>query len=151
MFPNMFGCLLITGVYKWNLSIYLSCESKVGSYINIYPIYMIVGLFCLSVLIILLPILYCSCWIIFISIVSFMCSGLVGGVYFAETLNKILARNWRSFATQNYFDPYGIFLSALWSGPLLFIAIIILVSICNHLIIRLYIVSFILFLFFRVS
>ncbi|KAL5778948.1 hypothetical protein ACOSQ2_009685 [Xanthoceras sorbifolium] len=63
----------------------------------------------------------------------------LGGVYFAESLNKILGRNWKSFATQNYFDPYGVFLSVLWSGPLLIFAIIILVntlfSLC-HLIVR---------------
>ncbi|CAH9076431.1 unnamed protein product [Cuscuta europaea] len=52
----------------------------------------------------------------------------LGGVYFAENLNKILAANWESFARQNYFDPNGVFLSVLWSGPLLVIAIIILVN-----------------------
>ncbi|KAJ4701168.1 transmembrane protein 18 [Melia azedarach] len=52
----------------------------------------------------------------------------LAGVYFAENLNQFLSRNWKSFATQNYFDPHGIFLSTLWSGPLLFIAIIILVN-----------------------
>ncbi|KAJ0086935.1 hypothetical protein Patl1_07862 [Pistacia atlantica] len=53
---------------------------------------------------------------------------VVAGVYFAEYLNRILDKNWRSFATQNYFDPHGLFLSVLWSGPLLVIAIIILVN-----------------------
>ncbi|OWM68479.1 transmembrane protein 18 [Punica granatum] len=57
----------------------------------------------------------------------------LGGVYFAERLNKILGDNWRNFATQNYFDPHGIFLSTLWSGPLLVIAIIILVNTLFHL------------------
>ncbi|KAL9446302.1 hypothetical protein AB3S75_014050 [Citrus x aurantiifolia] len=52
----------------------------------------------------------------------------LAGVYFAENLNRVLGSNWKRFATQNYFDPHGIFLSALWSGPLLFIAIIILVN-----------------------
>ncbi|KDO83944.1 hypothetical protein CISIN_1g031229mg [Citrus sinensis] len=52
----------------------------------------------------------------------------LAGVYFAENLNRVLGSNWKRFATQNYFDSHGIFLSALWSGPLLFIAIIILVS-----------------------
>lgn len=52
----------------------------------------------------------------------------VGGVYLAERLNRILASNWKSFAGQNYFDANGLFLSVLWSGPLLVIAIIILVS-----------------------
>ncbi|RAL37872.1 hypothetical protein DM860_000566 [Cuscuta australis] len=63
----------------------------------------------------------------------------LGGVYFAENLNKLLAANWKSFAKQNYFDPHGVFISALWSGPLLVIAIIILVntlfSLC-HMIVK---------------
>ncbi|XVF29966.1 hypothetical protein REPUB_Repub16aG0016700 [Reevesia pubescens] len=50
------------------------------------------------------------------------------GVYFAESLNRFLGYNWKKFATQNYFDPSGVFLSALWSGPLLTIAIIILIN-----------------------
>lgn len=52
----------------------------------------------------------------------------LGGVYGAERLNRILAVNWKSFARQNYFDSHGIFLSTLWSGPLLVISIIILVN-----------------------
>ncbi|KAG8389696.1 hypothetical protein BUALT_Bualt01G0005600 [Buddleja alternifolia] len=63
----------------------------------------------------------------------------LGGVYLAERLNRFLAGNWKSFAGQNYFDPQGLFLSVLWSGPLLVIAILILVntlfSLC-HLIVR---------------
>ncbi|KAL0282802.1 UNVERIFIED_CONTAM: Transmembrane protein 18 [Sesamum angustifolium] len=63
----------------------------------------------------------------------------LGGVYLAERLNNYLAGNWKSFAGQNYFDRNGLFLSVLWSGPLLVIAIIILVntlfSLC-HLIVR---------------
>ncbi|KAE8682320.1 putative Malectin/receptor protein kinase family protein [Hibiscus syriacus] len=50
------------------------------------------------------------------------------GVYFAESLNKFLGGNWKEFATQNYFDPSGLFLSVVWSGPLLIIAIIILIN-----------------------
>ncbi|XP_024020375.1 transmembrane protein 18 [Morus notabilis] len=63
----------------------------------------------------------------------------LAGVYLAERLNSLLGKNWKSFASQNYFDPNGLFLSVLWSGPLLFIAIIILIntlfSLC-HLIVR---------------
>ncbi|POO00221.1 Transmembrane protein [Trema orientale] len=63
----------------------------------------------------------------------------LAGVYLAERLNNFLGKNWKSFASQNYFDPNGLFLSVLWSGPLLFIAIIILIntlfSLC-HLIVR---------------
>ncbi|XP_071925772.1 uncharacterized protein [Coffea arabica] len=52
----------------------------------------------------------------------------LAGVYLAEWLNSILANNWKSFATQNYFDSHGLFLSVLWSGPLLVVAIVVLVN-----------------------
>lgn len=63
--------------------------------------------------------------------------GAVAGVYFAENFNRLLSENWKSFAGQNYFDPSGVFLSALWSGPLLVIAILILVSV-HHFAIKLF-------------
>ncbi|KAD3337471.1 hypothetical protein E3N88_32991 [Mikania micrantha] len=50
----------------------------------------------------------------------------MAGVYFAEQLNTVLRENWKSFAGQNYFDRNGVFLSVLWSGPLLVFATIIL-------------------------
>ncbi|CAM8995881.1 unnamed protein product [Rhodiola kirilowii] len=52
----------------------------------------------------------------------------LAGVYFAENINAILSSNWKSFATQNYFDRQGIFLSTLWSGPLLLNSVVILVN-----------------------
>ncbi|XP_073052722.1 uncharacterized protein [Primulina eburnea] len=63
----------------------------------------------------------------------------LGGVYLAERLNRILAGNWKSFAGQNYFDSHGLFLTVVWSGPLLVMAVLILVntlfSMC-HLMVR---------------
>lgn len=50
------------------------------------------------------------------------------GVYLAERINAVLHNNWESFASQNYFDQHGIFLSVLWSGPLLCISILILMN-----------------------
>lgn len=50
------------------------------------------------------------------------------GVYFAEKINYYLGRNWEKFATQDYFDKHGVFLSNLWSGPLLIISTIILTN-----------------------
>ncbi|XP_027347629.1 transmembrane protein 18 [Abrus precatorius] len=50
------------------------------------------------------------------------------GVYLAESLNRYMGKNWKSFSGQNYFDPSGLFMSVLWSGPLLVIAIIILIN-----------------------
>jgi hypothetical protein len=57
---------------------------------------------------------------------------VVAGVYLAERLNRVMGDYWRSFASQNYFDPHGLFLSVLWSGPLLIIATIILVGVCSY-------------------
>jgi transmembrane protein 18 len=56
----------------------------------------------------------------------------VAGVYLAERLNSILGENWKSFSSQNYFDPSGVFMSVLWSGPLLAFAMIILVGISPY-------------------
>jgi hypothetical protein len=53
----------------------------------------------------------------------------LAGVYLAERLNSFLGDNWKNFSSQNYFDPSGVFMSVLWSGPLLALAMIILVSI----------------------
>nr|GEZ46801.1 transmembrane protein 18 [Tanacetum cinerariifolium] len=48
------------------------------------------------------------------------------GVYLAERLNTVLRDKWKSFAGQNYFAYHGVFLSVLWSGPLLIFATLIL-------------------------
>ena len=76
----------------------------------------------------------------FISIKQFLklvlptnCFAAVAGVYLAERLNRFLGKNWKSFSSQNYFDPSGLFMSVLWSGPLLVISMIILVSIFLHI------------------
>ncbi|KAI3677116.1 hypothetical protein L1987_86736 [Smallanthus sonchifolius] len=59
-------------------------------------------------------------------LLSYSC--LLDAVYLAERLNTVLRDNWKSFAGQNYFDRNGVFLSVLWSGPLLIFATIILVN-----------------------
>jgi hypothetical protein len=43
---------------------------------------------------------------------------MTGAARCAETLNSLGAAHWRSFATQDYFDPRGVFLSVLFSGPI---------------------------------
>ncbi|RRT50079.1 hypothetical protein B296_00044128, partial [Ensete ventricosum] len=53
---------------------------------------------------------------------------VLSGVYFAEWINSFLGKNWKSFSSQNYFDPHGLFISVLWSGPLLVLTILIVVS-----------------------
>ena len=49
-------------------------------------------------------------------------------VYNAERLNGLLAKRWRSFATQDYFDEHGVFFCALVSTPLLIDMFVILVG-----------------------
>ena len=49
-------------------------------------------------------------------------------VYMAERLNSLAARHWHQFAGQNYFDPGGVFLSAVLSAPLVFTMFVILVG-----------------------
>ena len=46
----------------------------------------------------------------------------------AERLNSLGAQNWRRFAGQDYFDPGGVFLSAVLCAPLVFTMFVILVS-----------------------
>ena len=39
-------------------------------------------------------------------------------VYFAETFNAYGAEHWQSFSTQDYFDKNGVFVSVIFSAPL---------------------------------
>ena len=50
----------------------------------------------------------------------------MASIYMAERLNKVAAANWESFSTQNYFDRQGVFVSTLWSTPLLLIGTVML-------------------------
>lgn len=51
----------------------------------------------------------------------------VAAVYLAEHLNSLLAAQWESFSTQPYFDKQGVFISAVYSAPLLLVMFVILV------------------------
>lgn len=50
------------------------------------------------------------------------------GVILSERINILLMEHWKSFASQNYFDSSGLFVSVLWAGPLLITAIVIVVN-----------------------
>lgn len=49
-------------------------------------------------------------------------------VYWAENLNTLLDRHWKKFATQAYFDRTGLFLSVVYSGPMLLIMVFIIIN-----------------------
>mmetsp|Transcript_14092 Transcript_14092/g.23386 ORF Transcript_14092/g.23386 Transcript_14092/m.23386 type:complete len:175 (-) Transcript_14092:541-1065(-) len=53
---------------------------------------------------------------------------VLGMVYAAEWFNRLGAAHWQSFATQMYFDERGVFISAVFSVPLLTAAFYILVN-----------------------
>ncbi|WVZ98522.1 hypothetical protein U9M48_043952 [Paspalum notatum var. saurae] len=50
------------------------------------------------------------------------------GVYLAEKMNKYREEHWMSFASRNYFDRSGVFISVVWSGTLIFISVVSVVS-----------------------
>ena len=64
------------------------------------------------------------------------CFGLVLtvlAVFLAEQINSVASQNWKRFATQHYFDKHGVFISTIWSGPLVIIALVILVGFARFL------------------
>lgn len=48
-------------------------------------------------------------------------------VFLAERINAFLAKHWKSFAKQPYFDPHGVFFSAVVSAPLLLVMFFLVV------------------------
>lgn len=50
----------------------------------------------------------------------------------AEKLNDYGSENWEQFASQNYFDNRGVFVSLMISAPLLFISACMLVAIVRE-------------------
>eukprot|EP00245_Coleochaete_scutata_P018093 TRINITY_DN9239_c0_g1_i1.p1 TRINITY_DN9239_c0_g1~~TRINITY_DN9239_c0_g1_i1.p1 ORF type:complete len:162 (-),score=20.42 TRINITY_DN9239_c0_g1_i1:64-549(-) len=59
---------------------------------------------------------------------TFLFFSCLAVVYLAERINKFVGARWESFARQDYFDEHGVFISAVVSGPMLFIAVVILIS-----------------------
>jgi transmembrane protein 18 len=101
----------------------------------------IIGLICMHVL-------FFTFFLLFrknsdVQFVIFMIIGLL--IYFSERLNSYGNEHWREFASQNYFDRSGVFASMCFSGPLLGIATLQLVSFFALLILLYIFVIFCLF------
>lgn len=54
-------------------------------------------------------------------------------VYFSESINKLASTNWKIFSRQQYFDSNGLFISVVFSIPILFNCMLMVVS--NNLLI----------------
>jgi hypothetical protein len=52
-----------------------------------------------------------------------------GIVFGAERLNSLGSKHWDLFSRQDYFDARGVFFSAMVSGPLVLLMLIVLVGV----------------------
>lgn len=59
--------------------------------------------------------------------VGIFCFSLLS-VYCAEIINGLGEKYWELFSKQKYFDKNGVFMSVMWSGPLLLISVVNLVN-----------------------
>lgn len=49
-------------------------------------------------------------------------------MYFSETINELGAEHWQSFSRQQYFDSNGLFISTVFSIPILLNCMLMIVS-----------------------
>lgn len=89
---------------------------------------LIVGLICMHIMLLLIFIFFRRN--MDIQVVLFLFISV--SVYFSENINRFGAAHWREFATQNYFDYSGVFMSIFFAAPMLILATAQLVS-SNHL------------------
>jgi transmembrane protein 18 len=57
-----------------------------------------------------------------------VCLPAVGLTYSAQWLNAFGAAHWKEFAGQNYFDERGVFISVMYSTPMLLCAFFLLLN-----------------------
>lgn len=55
----------------------------------------------------------------------------VSVVYFSESINEYAAQNWKTFSKQQYFDGNGLFISTVFSIPILLNCMLLIVSWAN--------------------
>jgi len=55
--------------------------------------------------------------------IVFFCT-IMGLVYGAEHINRLAGAHWEKFSTQNYFDTRGVFISTMFSTPLLLVGMV---------------------------
>ena len=53
---------------------------------------------------------------------------ILGSVYVAEYINVYAGQHWQEFSSQNYFDKRGVFISIMYSAPLLCASMFILLN-----------------------
>ena len=53
-------------------------------------------------------------------------------VFGAERINGFLDKHWAKFATQPYFDKHGVFISTVFTGPLLIIMMVIVLNLLSE-------------------
>uniref|UniRef100_K1R6M5 Transmembrane protein 18 n=1 Tax=Magallana gigas TaxID=29159 RepID=K1R6M5_MAGGI len=56
---------------------------------------------------------------------------LLLSVYFAENLNELAAKHWQVFTKEQYFDSDGLFFSTVYSTPVLFNCLLLLVRVLS--------------------
>ncbi len=61
---------------------------------------------------------------------------LCGAGRSSEMLNESLGVRWREFASQNYFDPRGVFMSIMFAGPIVLIVLVQVVSDCVFMVMQ---------------
>ena len=57
---------------------------------------------------------------------------ILGMVYCAEYVNTWASQHWQEFAGQNYFDKRGVFISVMYSAPMLALALLVLLNALRH-------------------